>query len=213
MEIGSRIFAFIFISVLFILVRLELTKLKDKPSTAPKDLSRKDLYIDRALLILSIKNMEDSITGLLQDKNRKKLIPSLTQIELINRLKMYYKNFPNDDYSAECLFKIHIKYIDLNALENSVAYGDTLLANFPNFQNRVFLLESMGSAYDSGIEPRDTAMVRRYYTLLLKEPTLAPETREGIIMRLKYIEMNFFEYTEFKFECTEFKNKQTSNVN
>jgi hypothetical protein len=191
MKIGSRIFAVIIFLVLFILVRLELKKLKDKPSTAPKALSKEDLK-------MSVKYMEDSITALYSNPKTAISIPSLTQIELINRLKLYYKNFPNDAYSAECLFKIHIKYMDLNALENSVAYGDTLLANFPNFQNRDFLLESMGSAYDSGIEPRDTAMVRRYYTLLLKEPTVAPETREGIIMRLKYIKMNFFEYVNFQ---------------
>ncbi len=207
MEIGSRIFAFIFISVLFIIVRLELTKLKDKQSIAPKAVSGKDLYIDRVSLILSIKYMEDSITALYSNPKTANSIPSLIQIELINRLKMYYKNYPNDDYSAECLFKIHTNYMYLNALENSVAYGDTLLANFPNFQNRDFLLESMGSTYDSGIEPRDTAMVRRYYTLLLKEPTLAPETREGIIMRLKYIKMNFFEYVNFKSKKTSYSKK------
>ena len=185
--------------VLFLFALLLLfSSCKNGTSEKEDALKHRGAGVSRNELKASIKQMEDSITGLLEDKNRKKLIPSLTYIELINRLKSYYQRFPNDPYSAECLFKIHIKYMDLNALENSVAYGDTLLANFPNFQNRDFLLESMGSAYDSGIEPRDTAMVRRYYTLLLKEPTLAPETREGIIMRLKYIKMNFFEYVNFQ---------------
>jgi hypothetical protein len=185
--------------VLFLFALLLLfSSCKNGASEKEDALKNRGVGLSRNELKYSIKQMEDSITGLLQNKDRNKLIPSLTYIELINRLKSYYQRFPNDPYSAECLFKIHIKYMDLNALENSVAYGDTLLANFPNFQNRDFLLESMGSAYDSGIEPRDTAMVRRYYTLLLKEPTLAPETREGIIMRLKYIKMNFFEYVNFQ---------------
>ena len=185
--------------VLFLFALLLLfSSCKNGASEKEDALKNRGVGLSRNELKYSIKQMEDSITGLLQNKDRNKLIPSLTYIELINRLKSYYQRFPNDPYSAECLFKIHIKYMDLNALENSIAYGDTLLANFPNFQNRDFLLESMGSAYDSGIEPRDTAMVRRYYTLLLKEPTLAPETREGIIMRLKYIKMNFFEYVNFQ---------------
>jgi hypothetical protein len=185
--------------VLFLFALLLLfSSCKNGASEKEDALKNRGVGLSRNELKYSIKQMEDSITGLLQNKDRNKLIPSLTYIELINRLKSYYQRFPNDPYSAECLVKIHIKYMDLNALENSVAYGDTLLANFPNFQNRDFLLESMGSAYDSGIEPRDTAMVRRYYTLLLKEPTLAPETREGIIMRLKYIKMNFFEYVNFQ---------------
>ena len=183
---------------LLTLIIVLLVSCKDATSEKVDALKNKEGTFSSIELKGSIKQMEDSIAGMLQNKSSIKLIPNLTYIELINRLKTYYKRFPNDPYSAECLFKIHIKYMDLNALENSVAYGDTLLANFPNFQNRDFLLESMGSAYDSGIEPRDTAMVRKYYTLLLKEPTLAPETREGIIMRLKYIKMNFFEYVNFQ---------------
>lgn len=146
----------------------------------------------------SIKYMEDSIVGLLKNPKTASKIPSLTHIELINRLKNYYRGFPSDIYSAECLFKIHVKYSDLNALKNSVAYGDTLLTNFPTFSNRDFLLESIGSSYDVGIEPRDTAMVRKYYTLLLKETKLTPEKRQDIQMRLKFIKLNFMEYAEFR---------------
>lgn len=142
----------------------------------------------------AIKQMEDSIVTM---QKTKKNIPSLAQIELINRLKLFYQAFPKDKYAADCLFKIHIKYSDLNSQKNAMAYGDTLLKNFPNYSNRDFLLESMGSSYDVVIEPRDTSKVRYYYTMLLKEGAISAAKREELKLRLKYIKLDFYKYTDF----------------
>lgn len=142
----------------------------------------------------AIKQMEDSIVTM-QKSN--KGIPNLIQIELINRLKSFYRAFPTDKYAADCLFKIHIKYSDLNSQKNAMAYGDTLLKNFPNYSNRDFLLESMGSSYDVVIEPRDTSKVRYYYTMLLKKGAISAAKREDLKLRLKYIKLDFFKYTDF----------------
>lgn len=142
----------------------------------------------------AIKQMEDSIVTM---QKTNKNIPSLAQIELINRLKLFYYAFPTDKYAADCLFKIHIKYSDLNSQKNAMAYGDTLLKNFPNYSNRDFLLESMGSSYDVVIEPRDTSKVRYYYTMLLKEGAISAAKREDLKLRLKYIKLDFFKYTDF----------------
>lgn len=142
----------------------------------------------------AIKQMEDSIVTM---QKTNKNIPSLAQIELINRLKLFYQAFPTDKYAADCLFKIHIKYSDLNSQKNAMAYGDTLLKNFPNYSNRDFLLESMGSSYDVVIEPRDTTKVRYYYTMLLKEGAISAAKREDLKLRLKYIKLDFFKYTDF----------------
>lgn len=142
----------------------------------------------------AIKQMEDSIVTM---QKTNKNIPSLAQIELINRLKLFYQAFPTDKYAADCLFKIHIKYSDLNSQKNAMAYGDTLLKNFPNYSNRDFLLESMGSSYDVVIEPRDTSKVRYYYTMLLKEGAISAAKREDLKLRLKYIKLDFFKYTDF----------------
>jgi hypothetical protein len=79
-----------------------------------------------------------------------------------------------------------------------MAYGDTLLSKFPTYKNRDFLLESMASSYDVIIEPRDTAKVRKYYNLLLKESNLSPENRQDIGIRLKHLELDFFEYIDFQ---------------
>lgn len=148
----------------------------------------------REALKNKITEMEDSISAL--QKESSKLIPNLTSIELINRLTAYYTAFPKDDYAADCLFKLHMKFSELNAEEKALEYGDTLLLNFPNYKNKDFILESMASTYDVLIEPRDTSKVRYYYSLLLKVKNLPKEKREGIENRLKHLDLDFFAYIE-----------------
>jgi hypothetical protein len=150
----------------------------------------------REALKTKITEMEDSISAL--QKKSSEPIPNLTSIELINRLTAYYSAFPKDDYAADCLSKLHMKFSELNAHEKALAYGDTLLQVFPNYKNRDFILESMASTYDVLIEPRDTSKIRYYYSLLLKEKNLPKEKRDGILNRLKYIDLDFFSYIEMK---------------
>jgi hypothetical protein len=145
----------------------------------------------------SIKEMEDSIIAIQKNPAQAAKMPSLTNIELINRLLAYYRAYPDDSFSAECLFKVHIKYSDLQAYEQSVAYGDTLIQLFPNYANKDFLLESLASTYDVLIEPRNPEKVKYYYELLLKEK-IKPTKRRDIENRLKYIDMDFFEYSRFQ---------------
>ncbi len=145
----------------------------------------------------SIKQMEDSIMAIQKDPVQAAKMPSLTNIELINRLLAYYRAYPEDSFSADCLFKVHIKYSDLQAYEQSVAYGDTLIQLFPNYANKDFLLESLASTYDVLIEPRNPEKVQYYYELLLKE-NIKPTKRKDIEKRLKHIEMDFFEYSQYQ---------------
>jgi hypothetical protein len=144
----------------------------------------------------SIKQMEDSIATIQKDPVAAAKMPSLTNIELINRLVAYYHAFPKDEYAADCLFKVHMKYGELQAHQNAVAYGDTLLQSFPNYKNRDFLLESLGSSYDVYIVPRDTSKVKYYYGLLLKEKTVKSVKKAEIKARLNYLELDLFQYID-----------------
>jgi hypothetical protein len=69
---------------------------------------------------------------------------------------------------------------------------------FPNYKNRDFVLESLGSSYDIYIEPRDTSKVRYYYELLLKEKTVKNDKKAEIRARLKYLHLDLFEYINFQ---------------
>ena len=148
----------------------------------------------RQALKTKITEMEDSISAL--QKKSSEPIPNLTSIELINRLTAYYTAFPKDEYAADCLFKLHMKFSELNAHEKALEYGDTLLLNFPNYINNKIILESLVNTYDFLIEPRDTSKIRYYYSLLLKEKKLPKETREDIENRLKHLDLDFFAYIE-----------------
>jgi hypothetical protein len=141
-----------------------------------------------------INELEDSIAKMQKDPKQLSKITSLTNLELINRLTAYYLAFPKDDYSSDCLFKIHMKFSELNAHEKSVAYGDTLLELFPKYKNKEFLLESMASAYDVYILPRDTAKVRYYYNMLLIDPNLKADKKRDIRNRLKNLDLSFDDY-------------------
>lgn len=182
---------------LFALLLL-LSSCNDGTSEKDDALKNRGGAVSRNELKESIEQMEDSITGLLQSKDRKKLIPSLTYIELINRLKSYYNRFPNDPYSSQCLFNIHIQYSYLNANELAIAYGDTLLSKFPNFPNRDLLLESMATTYDIYIVPRDTSKVRKYYTLLLDLKGITSQKQKDTQERLKHIELGLFDYITYQ---------------
>lgn len=152
-------------------------------------------------LKVSIKEMEDSLTGLQKDLSNSdtKQIPNLTQFELINRLLAYYHNYPEDPYAAECLDKVHMKYSGMNIPLRAVQYADTLLEKYPDYPNRAMVLESQGSTYDISLKPRDTAKVRYYYEMLLKEnPEMDKDKKEGLKLRLKHIDMTFEEFIEYR---------------
>ncbi len=148
---------------------------------------------DKKQLQQRIKSYEDSLSSLQSDQQKVSQITSLTQIEYINRLKAYIKAFPNDIYSADCMFKIHMVYDNLRAPLDARAYADTLLTRFPNFKNRKIVLESLGSSYDIN-SPRDTSKVRYYYELLLKEPGISSEQKKDIRARLAKLNLSFEQY-------------------
>jgi len=152
--------------------------------------------ISRDSLKDKIKEMEDSLMQF-QNVKASPAQVSLSQIELINRLTNYYRNYPEDPYAADCLFKVLIKYSDMGAYRKSVAYGDTLLEKFPSYKNRDFILESNASTYDVFIEPRDTAMVRKYYNMLLKDVNFSAQKKKDIRNRLAHLEMDLFEFSAY----------------
>jgi hypothetical protein len=146
-----------------------------------------------------IKVMEDSIKGLQSNLATIKQIPNLTHYELINRLLDYYHFYPEDDYAAECLDKIHMKYTGLNIPSKAAEYADTLLQKYPRYPNRALVLESQGSTFDAFLQPRDTSKVRYYYELLLREnPSMNKQKRKEIKERLNHLSLSFDQYIEFK---------------
>lgn len=152
-------------------------------------------------LIQRINYMEDSLKGLTAQLKDIKQIPNLTRMELINRLLDFYRNYPEDKFAPECLDKVHMTYSGMGVYVRSVEYADTLLQKYPDYVNRAMVLESQGSSYDIFIQPRDSAKVRYYYELLLKEnPNMDKAKKNGIKDRLKYNHLNFDQYIDKQME-------------
>ena len=150
-------------------------------------------------LVGKIKEMEDSLKNLQANMDVVKQVPNLTRIEFINRLLEYYHNYPEEDYAAECLDKVHMVYSGMNVHVRAIQYADTLLEKYPKYVNRALVIESQGSSYDIFMQPRDSAKVRYYYELLLKEnPEMDKEKQMGIKERLKYNHLNFDQFVDMK---------------
>lgn len=141
----------------------------------------------------AIQTYEDSLSKLQMDPEKAKEITSLAQIELVNRYKAFFQAYPNDTASANYIFKTHMIYESMVAPREARAYADTLLERFPNYKNRILVIESLGSSYDIS-EPRDTAMVRKYYNMLLKEPKVPAAKKKDIKARLAKLELTFEQY-------------------
>jgi hypothetical protein len=149
--------------------------------------------LTREELKASIKEMEDSLMMISSQKSTGATL-SLSQQELINRLTAYYRVYPEDPYSADCLFKVQMAYSGLNAHRKSIAYGDTLLTKFPSYKNKHLAIESNIAALDVFLEPRDTAAIRSYYTMLLADNEYPKSKKAEIRRRLKFIDLTIFEY-------------------
>ncbi len=141
----------------------------------------------------SIQEMEDSLSNSSNSKLSGAAY-NLSQLELINRLTAYYRNYPDDPYSADCLFKVQMVYSGLNAHRKSIAYGDTLLKKFPSYKNKYLVIESNIAALDVFLEPRDTAMIRTYYTMLLSDHEYPKTKKAEINRRLKFLYLSIFDY-------------------
>lgn len=117
---------------------------------------------------------------------------------LINSLLNFYKNFPNDEKTPHCLDKLQMIYSSTGDYQKSIEYSEIIIKDFPNYVNRVLIIENQAANYDIFITPRDSAKVRYYYDLLLKENSnLETTKKDDIRKRLANNHLNFNEYVAF----------------
>ncbi len=174
--------------VIYLVVGLSLYSCGGNSNKKDKEVPK----LSKSELKASLAKIEDSLR--MMQKNGEK-IESLHQIEYINRHLDYYRAYPEDKYSPVCLDKVQWMYLILQAPQYSIDYSDTILEMYPKYKNRAGVLESQGATYDAIVEPRDSAMVRKYYTMLLDEnPSMNKEKRDGIRKRLKNNHLTFDEW-------------------
>lgn len=114
--------------------------------------------------------------------------------ELMDYLLEYYHSYPKDKYSAGCLTKVHMLHSAMGNVEKSVAYGDTLLNEYPKYENRAQVIESQIQSYEILIKPRNVEKIKAYLKMWLAENKKAPKEKiEDMEYHLKYVDMSLEE--------------------
>lgn len=148
--------------------------------------------------ITYITEMEDSLKTMSSDAAQQKNYKE-TQDRYVTKLIEFYQKYSDSKEAAISLDKVHMLYSGMGDYETSVKWADTLLIKFPKYINRAMVLESQANSYDVFLQPRDTTMVRKYYTQLLNEfPNLDKTKRADIEERLKYNKLTLQQYMDIQ---------------
>ncbi len=181
-------FKFIILSVLIIgLVSCAGTKTENADGSPTIEKLKSDIQlIDDSLKVYYQQVMNNQIESVPNDAIQKTIDAHLT----------FYHYYPKDEFSAECLDKVHQLYLQQKLYVKSVEIADTLLIEFPNYKGKKDVLYSIATTYDFMLN--DIAKAREYYEKLLEIPKLDKETRENISSRVKLMGMSLEEMIEFQ---------------
>lgn len=155
-------------------------------------------FNDKNELQKSIASLEDSLMREIPKDRKTEARINLRRIDLMNRMEAFVQKFPKDVYAGDCWFKLHLMASAMKAHRKSVAYGDSLLVNFPGHPKRILILESMVSAYDIFLTPRDEVKIKFYLSQLIKEKGYPEEQKKELEKRMKYIHLTFDEYVQLQ---------------
>jgi hypothetical protein len=105
--------------------------------------------------------------------------------------------FPKSKEAPKYMNKAHIIFSSVGLHQRSVIIGDSLIRNYPMYEKRAMVLESLASSYDVFIQPRKKDKVKLYYEMLLREDkAMSTEQKAQIEKRLKYIDLSFEEFIQ-----------------
>ena len=145
-----------------------------------------------------IQMIDDSLKIYYQQvmNNQMASVPNAAIQKTIDAHLTFYHYYPKDEFSAECLDKVHQLYIQQKLYVKSVEIADTLLAEFPKYKGKKDVLYSVATTYDFMLN--DAANAKKYYEKILAMPKLDKETRENISTRIKLMGMSLDEMIEFQ---------------
>jgi len=150
----------------------------------------------------TIEGMEQRVE-LMEDSLKKGLIDpakdKYADVRYADACLAVYRAFPKSKQAPRYLDKAHMIYSSAGAHGIAVLYADTLIQRYPSYDNRPMVLLSLASAYDLFIIPRKKDLVKKYYELLLLEnPNLPKEEKEGYEFRLKNIDLTYDELIDLQ---------------
>jgi hypothetical protein len=188
-------FKFIVVSVFaVIMASCAGTKTENSDGTPTVEKLKSDIQmIDDSLKIYYQQVMNNQIESVPNDAIQKTIDAQLT----------FYHYYPKDEFSAECLDKVHQLYIQQKLYVKSVEIADTLLAKFPKYKGKKDVLYSVATTYDFMLN--DAVNAKKYYEKILAMPKIDKETKENISTRIKLMGMSLDEMIEFQ-------NKKNSKI-
>lgn len=152
----------------------------------PKKLETKEDFV------AAVSEFEDSLKASAVDVNQ--LTDQAIGVKYAEKCLAVYHQFPKDKDAPRYLDKAHVIYASLGMHQRSVLLADTLIQNYPLYKNRPMVLESLATAHDIFLRPRNKEKVKMYYEMLLKEgKDLPAEQRKNITYRLNNIDLTFEE--------------------
>jgi tetratricopeptide (TPR) repeat protein len=181
-------FKFIFFAITcFCLVRCAGTKTENADGTPTIEKLHSDIQlVDDSLKLYYQQVMNNQIESVPNEAIQKTIDAHLT----------FYHFYPKNEFSAECLDKVHQLYIQQKLYVKSVEIADTLLAEFPKYKGKKDVLYSIATTYDFMLN--DTLNAKKYYEKMLAIPKLDKETRENIAARINLMGMSLDEMIEFQ---------------
>lgn len=121
--------------------------------------------------------------------------------DLMGYLLEFYHSYPKSKDAASCLAKVHMLHSRLGNSEKAVAYGDTLLNEYPKYENRAQIIESQIQSYEMDIKPRNVEKIKKYLKLWLAENKKAPQSKiEDMEYHLKFVDMSLEERMRMNME-------------
>ena len=146
---------------------------------------RKKREIKKDIEVAEKKVFEASKSGQITDAYKE------ASEELMETLLEFYHAYPKDTYAAECVTKVHMLHAAMGNAKEAVAYGDTLLKQFPKYENRAQVIESQIQAHEMLIQPRDVEKIKGYLKLWLAENKKAPQQKiDDMKYHLKFVDMS-----------------------
>ena len=130
------------------------------------------------------------------DKNARIALESkiiVVKQQLVNENIGFINRFSKDTLAPYCLLDLHSIYNQMNAYEKSLACLDTILTNYPDFVYYSYVLEEKAGTLDLFIKPRDTALIREAYEMLLSLPGLPKDKIEVYNNRISNLDKDLSE--------------------
>ncbi len=142
-------------------------------------------------LLENFKRYEDSL-GVMGQKSQ--ITNSTSAVAYAEKCISVAEQIPKSKEAPKLLDKAHMIFCNFNMHRRSLAPAQMLIEKYPSYKNRPMVIQSVASAYDLFILPRQKDQAKKYYKMYLSEyPKLPKAEKEQIQFRLDNIDLTMEE--------------------